>query len=124
MPLPVLGSFPAIAGLGGKGASTLGPLALLKGASAIKGLVGPRAQGTLVQAPGAPPILGGRPGLQSITATILPLLQLLQQGGFDGLAGGLGNGLGGQQGTGLTGAGAAPISGPLASSLRLLLPRR
>ena len=117
MPLPALGALP-FAGLGGKGASTLGPLGLIKGASAISGLTGPRAQGSLVQGPGAPPILGRGGGAASIAATLGPLLQLLQEGGFSGLAGQQPSG---PPGTGLSGAGAAPISGPLAQSLKLLL---
>ena len=104
--------FPAAGKAGG---TTAG---LLSGASAAKNLLGPRPQGTIIQAPGAPPILG-RPGAQSIAATIRPLLELLLQSGFTGQ-----NPVQGPQGTGLTGAGAAPFAGPLSESLnRLLFPR-
>ncbi len=116
MPLaPVASAIAGALGGGGKAAGTTA--GLLSGASAAKNLLGPRPQGTIIQAPGAPPILG-RPGAQSIAATILPLLQLLQQSGFGGQGPPQG-----AQGTGLTGAGAAPIGGPLSQSLLQLLPR-
>ena len=115
MPLaPVASAIAGALGGGGKAAGTTA--GLLSGASAAKNLLGPRPQGTIIQAPGAPPILG-RPGAQSIAATILPLLELLRQSGFNGQTQG-------PQGTGLTGAGAASISSPLAESLSRFLPRR